>query len=156
VSFPRPDGTETSPPPGLDRYESVSWWGMWKLARAANLNATGLGAAAHDHFIVNPTKPCVCDHGAIIVDGQLRTCETCRGLGYLHMTLEEIRTAYREIQARVCEDYGLTESEFNTQAAETAVRDGALPGYWLKAARGIEARKAHERAERRQKARARW
>ncbi len=156
----QPTGLETEPPPGLDRHESLSWWCAWKLARAAHNTSTGIGASAFDHFIVKPTKRCACSNGGVIVDGQLRTCETCRGLGYLPMSLEEIRDEYRAIRTRVCdENPRTTEEDFHEATRQWVIKQGPGrdgPGYFLAAARAVETKLARERAARRIETRSRW
>lgn len=161
MSYSKPTGHETDAPTGLDRQERLSWWTEWKLARYAENTSTGLGATAFDYFIIHPTKRCSsCSNGGVIMDGQLRTCETCRGLGYLMMTLEEIRAEYRAIRDEVCEaNVRLTEEDFHQATREWIAKQGPGrdgPGYYLAAARAIQTKYARERQARRIETRSKW
>ncbi len=138
----------------MNRHERISAECARKLARAAEGTANGLGASLQDYWLDNPTRPCACDHGANIEeDGQLRTCVVCMGLGYLMMTLAEIREEYRAIRARVCAANAITETSFDDEARQPGL---ASPGRWLVAAKKIERKRLAAREERKQATRSRW
>jgi hypothetical protein len=145
----------------MDRHESLSAEVRRKLVETGESTARGLGAALQDHFLVHPRKPCTgaCDHGARLDErGQLQTCETCRGLGYLTMDDREIAAAYREIRDRVCEVRAITSKAFDDAVrALVACTPGlTAPGYWLAAARKVETKYQRERAARKTEAKYRW
>jgi hypothetical protein len=156
-----PTGEETEEPPGLNRLEAITWRVEHQLARAALGTSRGIGAAAQDFFLRNPTRPCErCAGKGAVWTGvpDPGTCSACRGLGYFKLTTPEIREAYREVRARVCE-YGLTPGDFDQQATKLARErqpKDTSAGMWLWAAREIERKTEKERAERRRQARGRW
>lgn len=118
----------------------------------------GLAESYRNHFIVHPTKPCTCDVGGVLDPQtfQFVTCQACRGLSYIRMSLAEIRDAYRTIQQRMCTVRKITDTEFNREARAIIGSGNDEPGYWLDAARTIEKRYEEARALRRQETRNRW
>lgn len=141
----------------LDRHQRISLEIEQRLERIGEQSSRGTANAAHDHFILHPTKPCVCDGGGVFDKrGQLRSCPICLGLGYVRMTTEEIRDEYRAIRERVVETYAMDAKAFDEAAAERPTRDGYEPGYWLAGARDVETIKQRERAQRKVEARGRW
>ena len=142
-----------APPQGLTRDERQSWWNARRLTQSAENNATGLAASAHDYFIVHPTKPCT-------GTGKGTACSACRGLGYLPMTVEDIRAEYRACRDRVCDaNPRTTEEDFHEATRVWVARQGAGrdgPGYYLAAANAVETKYTRERLARRQETRSRW